>query len=137
MPAEPRVRSSSRLTPGGRVRTTAYLVEREGFEYWLEHHDIPRIGSAMLTDGVILSRAEKDFLDDVGGRERGSTSWRRHEHPTREVAFELLGRPHQIGRALLTLVGRRLYLVVTIHDRRDPVGERLERMISTLRVWGR
>ncbi len=137
MPAEPQVRSSSRLTPGGRVRTTEYLVERGALQYWVEHHDIPRLGSAMLTDGAILSRAKRDFLDDVGGCERGSTTWKLRDHPVREVVFELLDKPHQVGKALFTLVGRRLYLVATIYDRQDPFGERLERMIGTLEVWRR
>ena len=137
MPEPPQVHSSSRLTPGGRVDTTEYLVERGEFEYWVEHHDIPRVGSALLTDGAILRRAKGDFLEDVGGREQSFIKRVLWDHPARELVFDLLGKPHLVGRALLTLVGRRLYLVATIHDRTDPQAGRFERMIDTLRVWPR
>ncbi len=135
MPDEPAVQSSARMTVGGPVRSSEYLVERPAYEFWVEHHDIPRVGSLVMTDGALLGRAQRDFLEAVDGHERSYSEDRLGSFPAREVAFEVLGQPERVGRALLALVGRRLYLIATIHERQDPLGARLERMLRTFRVW--
>jgi hypothetical protein len=137
MPGTPEVESKSRQTLGGRITSTQYSVERDAFEFWVEHHDLPAIAEVLLSSGSILSRAKDDFLDAIHGRERTFVETSLDGHPARTFSFEIPGERELVGDGLLTLVGSRLYIVAAVHPRRDPRGGLLDRLLKTFTVWAR
>ncbi len=137
MPGTPEVVSTSRRTFGGRVTSTEYSVERDAFEFRVEHHDLPRIAEVLLSTGGIFSRAKTDFLDAVRGRERSFVETFLDGNPARALSFDIPGERELVGDGLLTLVGNRLYVVAAIHPRRDPRGRLLDRLLKTFTVWRR
>jgi hypothetical protein len=137
MPGTPEIVSTSRTTLGGRVTSTEYSVERGGFEFRVEYHDLPRIAQAVLPTGAILSRAKSEFLDAIEGRERSSVETSLDGYPARSLSFDLAGDRGRVGDGLLTLVGNRLYVVATIRPRQAGRNRLLGRFLKTFTVWPR
>jgi hypothetical protein len=102
-----------------------HTVFAEGAEFAVEIHDIPRISKLLLTSHYVLQRSVEGMLEDIGAREIGSVETSLQGQPARKVLFEATGRP-SIGRLLLVLAGRRLYMVSVRHPRSlDPPDARV------------
>jgi hypothetical protein len=91
-----------------------HTVFAEGAEFAVEIHDIPRISRLLLTSRYVLDRSVEGMLEDIGARKVDSAETSLQGQPAREVVFEATGRP-SIGRMLMVLAGRRLYLVSVRH----------------------
>jgi hypothetical protein len=135
MPGTPTIVSTSRRTLGGRVSSTKYYVERDAFEFRVEHHDLPGMARIALSVGGILGRAKNDFLAAVGGRERGFVEAPVQGNPGRALTFEIPGDRPLLGEGLLALVGNRLYVVAAMHRAGDPSSGSVGRLVETFTVW--
>jgi len=91
-----------------------HTVFADGAEFAVEIHDIPRISKLLLTSHYVLQRSVEGMLEDIGAREVESAETSLQGQPAREVVFETTARS-SIGRLLLVLAGRRLYLVSVRH----------------------
>ena len=102
-----------------------HTVFAEGAEFAVEIHDIPRISKLLLTSHYVLQRSVEGMLEDIGAREVGSVETSLQGQPARKVLFETTSRP-SMGRLLLVLAGRRLYMVSVRHPRSlDPPDARV------------
>jgi len=91
-----------------------HSVNHDGTEFAVEIHDIPRFAEVVLTSHFILDRTVDGLLEDMGARKVDSQETVFQGKPARNVEFEI---PDQnlVGRVLLVLADRRLYLVSVQH----------------------
>lgn len=132
LPAAPTQQTSVRQTLVGRVRTRIFLAARGDTELRVEVHEVPGAARWLLTDAALLSRAERDLLEDEGALEVRASDVEGLGHPAREVAYRDAGG--RLGRARLALVESRLYVLATLR----PVGaaaSAVERFLDSFEAW--
>ncbi len=136
LPAPPHRSSSSQATLAGRIESAEYLVETGAVELRVELHDVPTVASLLLSDGALLERAENDLLADDRAEDERAVATQLQGHPAREVRYRLGGGDGREARALLVLVGRRLYIAVALHPPAVDDAS-VDRFFGSFAVWGR
>lgn len=117
VPAEPAVTESETRTFLGSVRDATYVVELEEASLAVEHHDVPAIATALMSDDAILERTARSVVDDVEGRllsERSDTVGGR---PCRVLSYLVEGPPTLLEEARLILDGTRVYVLTATRPR--------------------
>lgn len=134
-PGTPRHTTRSHTTPVGRVASGEYLVEQGELELRVELHDVPAIAGFLLSDRALLERAERDLLSDEGAREHRGAAAEVQGHPAREVVYRLPAGDGRAGRALLVLVGARLYILAALHPAGSADESALDGFFESFEVW--
>jgi hypothetical protein len=111
-----------------------HTVFADGAEFAVEIHDIPRISQLLLTSHYVLERSVEGMLEDIGAREIDSTETSLQGQPAREVIFETTDPP-AVGRLLLVLAGRRLYMVSVRHPRSLDPPDTAARFFESFSFW--
>lgn len=133
-PAEPVVSTVVRRTFLGAVVGTRYAVEMGDTTVALELHDLPRMATFLMTTSAILGRARDRLVEDVGGRVVAARDALHGGFPAREVTYEL-EQPARVGKALLVLVERRLYIALANWPGASATHPAAERLFGSFEVW--
>jgi len=112
LPELPRVSHSMGSSIGGPVPGARYAVQIGDTRLQLEHHDMPRLATLVLSPQSLLSRAADGLLEDEQAREieRAPIEWQ--GYPGVALYYEIPGSEAVITRGILVLVERRLYMVL-------------------------
>ena len=135
MPERPDQIAHSRFTMAGPVRTVEYSVRRGETELRVEHHDLPRLAEMLISDAALLDRAASDLVADEGGVDPRVVRASVRGHPAREVSFRIGERAGLACEALLVLVGRRVYVLVSLHPQEAADVAASERFLGSFQVW--
>jgi len=133
-PGAPVLTTSTQATFLGPIHQARYAFELAEGQVVVEHHDLPRIATLLLPAGAILGRAQSSLLEDVGGRLLESREVSQQGHPAREIHYEISGPPSLRERALLILVGNRLYLVIATWSPVDDFALPLARLLRSFEL---
>ncbi len=135
LPGPPEQRRDSHATLAGRVESAEYRVDDGSLELRVELHDVPAVAGWLLSDGALLARAQQDLLADDRAREARDESAEVQGHPARRVRYRLGGGDGRDGRALLVLVGARLYILAALHPPHVEADAALDRFFGSFEVW--
>ncbi len=135
LPAPPEQSRTSHGTLAGRVESAEFRVEAGAIELRVELHDVPAVASFLLSDGALLARAQHDLLTDERALEHRDFAATFQGHPAREVRYRLADGEGRDGRALLVLVGSRLYIAAALHPPGAASAPAVERFFDSFEVW--
>lgn len=135
VPVEPVTTTSSRRTLLGAISETIYAVEIADRRLAVELRDLPPVAVFLLPGGTILDRARDGLLEAVGGRLVDARETPHRGHPARELTYEIPEEPLRIERALLVLVGRRLYIALATWSAAAGSDPAADRLFETFEVW--
>ena len=111
------------------------LVRRGATELRVEHHDLPWLATFLLSSRAILERAKNGLVSEEHGLELSSAGVSAQGYPAREVSFRVPAEQDLAGDALLVLVGRRLYVLVTLGPQAQRDASALDRFFRSFEVW--
>ncbi len=134
-PAEPVVSTASRRTFLGAVVETRYAVEIGDTSVAVELHDLPPLARLLLPAGAILGRARDRLVEGAGRRAVAARDAPHLGFPAREVTYDLSEQPARVEKALLVLVGSRLYIALATWPRASAIHSAAERLFETFEVW--
>jgi hypothetical protein len=135
LPESPEEIRATRVTLGGGVRWTEYRARRGATELRVEHHDLPWLAKLLLTTDGLLKRAKDGLVSEEHGHELSSAGVSVQGYPAREVSFRVRAEQELAGDALLVLVGRRLYVLVTLGPQAERDASTLDRFFRSFEVW--
>jgi hypothetical protein len=101
----------------------------------VEHHDLPWLAEFLLSGDALLKRAKDGLVSEEHGLELSSAAVSVQGYPAREVSFRVRAEEDLAGDALLVLVGRRLYVLVTLGPKAQRDASALERFFRSFEVW--
>jgi hypothetical protein len=130
----PAAARKSRSTVLGPIHEAHYVLEWGEARVSVELYDIPPVAARLLPNGFLLDRAASGLVADMEARELDRAPVERQEHPARVVTYELPGEPAALERALIVLVGIRLYVVAVTAPPGDPLDGGLERVIDSFEI---
>jgi hypothetical protein len=134
LPEAPRVTYSSEPTIVGPIHQARYALEVGTTRMQVEHHDLPRLATLILSSRAILGRAADGLVEDERAREleRAELAWQ--GHPALVLRYEIPGVDPLVERALLVLVERRLYIVLAAWPAEATEGEEVARLFGSFEV---
>ncbi|HEY5656944.1 MAG TPA: hypothetical protein VIY27_04070 [Myxococcota bacterium] len=136
LPVEPAAAATStRRTLLGAIAETTYRVEVGDRRFALELRDLPAVAVFLLPSGTILDRARDGLREAVGGRLLDAREAPHRGHPAREIVYEIPGEPLRVERALLVLVGGRLYIALATWPAAADAGPAVDRLFESFEVW--
>ena len=135
LPGSPEEIRDTRATLGGTVRRTEYLARRGATELRVEHHDLPWLATFLLTSDALLERSKNGLVSEEHGLELSSAGVLVQGYPAREVSFRVPAGQDLAGDALLVLVGRRLYVLVSLGPQAQRDATTLDRFFRSFEVW--
>jgi hypothetical protein len=135
LPGSPEEIRDTRATLGGTVRWTEYRARRGATELRVEHHDLPWLATLLLSGDALLKRAKNGLVEEEHGLELSSAGVSVQGYPAREVSFRVRAEQDLTGDALLVLVGRRLYVLVSLGPRAQRDASALDRFFRSFEVW--
>ena len=114
-PGKPVESTETRDTIVGSLTGYRYEVENESRDtfFLVEYRDLPAFAGIFMSDKSLVRRAALSLLEHsentVGRNERGEFEG----HESRTLRYSLSGETDQLRLALVVLVEKRLYLVIT------------------------
>lgn len=135
LPGEPRLERSERSTLLGAVTAEKYILRLGEVVVVVETHDIPRLAARIVPTRVILDQTRSGVLEDMRARMVTSSEITLQGYPARDFTYRVASRPPQLERAIVVLVGSRIYLVTGLAP--ESPGERpdLARFFGSFRFW--
>lgn len=111
LPAEPEHKTNVHVTMLGPVVETDYSARHQDSYYIVEHVQIPRLASFVVTTNKLLERAQEDRLGDVGAEALSSRAIVHTGYDGLAVRYRIPGEPPVEGELRLFVVGRRLFML--------------------------
>jgi hypothetical protein len=120
----------------GTIQGSAWTIEGAGAVLRIEHFDLPRIGSLLLTDHRLLSIAADRMLADRSGREIEREHYTLIGRSALRVRYARGDLGDTVEEARFVLAGRRLYAA---YAREAAPGSdaapAIARFLDSLEVW--
>ncbi len=135
LPGSPEEIRDTRATLGGIVHRSEYRARRGATEFRVEHHDLPWLAQVLLSDQALLKRAKNGLVSEEHGLELSSAVVSVQGYPAREVSFRVRAEQDLAGDGLFVLVGRRLYVLVTLGPQAERDASALDRFFGSFEVW--
>jgi hypothetical protein len=117
IPGEPTFHESSRPTAGGLVRGSFWRFVLGTLEMVVELHELPRIGTLLVTDDWILSRVANSLVEDVKGSLLSERRELRTGRPARRLSYEIPGAATRLEEALIVVDRARVYVLTATRQR--------------------
>ena len=135
LPGSPEEVRGRRATLGGFVHWSEYVAKRGATELRVEHHDLPWLATFLLSSDALVKRAKDGLVAEEHGHELSSALVSVQGYPAREVSFRVRAEQGLAGDALLVLVGRRLYVLVTLGPQAERDVSARGRFFRSFEVW--
>jgi hypothetical protein len=135
LPGSPEEIRGTRATLGGTVHRSEYRARRGATEFRVEHHDLPWLATFLLSSDALLKRAKNGLVAEEHGLELSSALVSVRGYPAREVSFRVRAEQGLAGDGLFVLVGRRLYVLVTLGPQAEHDASALDRFFRSFEVW--
>lgn len=135
LPGEPQLDRSQRSTLLGAVEETKYTLRFGEALVAVEVHDIPRLAARMLPASSILDRVRAGVVSDMQAELVDSRDTTLQGHEARDFSYRISGESPLVERALVALVGNRIYLVTGMAPDSPGAHPEIARFFASFRFW--
>jgi hypothetical protein len=136
VPGEPSFRQSSRPTAVGAVRDSIWRFVLGTVELAVELHELPHLGTLLMSDDLILASVASSVVDDVKGNLLSENRELRAGRPARRLTYEISGAAARLEEALIVLDRARVYVLTATRGRDAPRPAAFDRFFTSFELPG-